>query len=369
MIVKQFIIGVAILVMVALVGCSQTKEELSVEITQQLEKNSKVHGIPAQALVIMHNQEVLYRNSVGVRDIENGLPVTNKSIFPIYSVSKLFASTLVLQLYESGQLDLAAPASKYVSTLPSSWRDIRVEQFLNHASGVPEYYGYKNGEYEFPRTIEEAFNRMKDKGLSFSPDTQMQYNQTNYLVIKAVLEAITDMSYYELVNKKIIKPLGLKETWFGLKEVPKEHLVSSYLPESGGGYLKNEVHFPEYAISHSDAYSSLDDLSKFMSSLAQGLLISQQSLVELWRPYRLSDGDEGYFSTGWDYNRAGGWHEVGHDGGTLVRVRILFQSSLDDHYIIVYLTNGNKDGVWSRTLVDSVQNYVMPGLFSRIPIN
>ncbi|WP_332017990.1 hypothetical protein [Alteromonas sp. ASW11-130] len=88
--------------------------------------------------------------------------------------------------------------------------------------------------------------------------------------------------------------------------------------------------------------------------------------MDYWQPYRLSNGDEGYFSSGWDYNKAGSWQELGHDGGGLVRVRILFKENLDDHYVIVYLTNGNKDGVWSRDLVDSVQYLVMPDLFSRI---
>ncbi len=152
----------------------------------------------------------------------------------------------------------------------------------------------------------------------------------------------------------------------GEKNVPEEHLVTAYLPKSGDTYLENKFNPPDYSISHGDTYSTLDDLGKFLSALAQGQLVSQQLLVDLWQPYRLSGGDVGYFATRWDYDSSGSRHEVGHDGGELVRVRILFQETLNDHYVIVYLTNGNKDGVWSRTLVDSVQNHVTPGLFARI---
>jgi len=41
-------------------------------------------------------------------------------------------------------------------------------------------------------------------------------------------------------------------------------------------------------------------------------------------------------------------------------VRILYDANLEDHFVIVYLTNGNRDDVWSRTLVNSVQEIAVP---------
>ncbi len=59
---------------------------------------------------------------------------------------------------------------------------------------------------------------------------------------------------------------------------------------------------------------------------------------------------------GWDYGESGPYTEVGLDGGVKVRVRLLFRNGdLSDHYVIVYLTNGTRDNVWTRTLVESVQ--------------
>lgn len=366
MLIKLTTAVMIILITAVLTGCSRTPTELTANITSQLKENAQAHGIPGQAVLIMHNQEVVYRNSLGISDIENAVPVNNKSIFPIYSVTKLFVSTLIMKLYETEQLKLSDPVSKYVPSLPTAWHDIRVEQFLNHSSGIPEYYRYKNGKYNFPTSIEKVFERLKDEPLIFNPDAEIRYNQTNYLVLKAVLEAITETPYRELVEQQLIIPLGLKDTSFGRKNVPKSRLVSAYYPESGKQFIKNKTHFPDYAISHSDTYSTVDDLSKFLSALAQGKLVSKQLLTELWQPYRLSDGSAGYFATGWDYDSFVNWHKIGHDGGSIVRVRILFKESLDDHYIIVYLTNGNRDGVWSRSLVNSVQNYVLPGFFSKV---
>jgi len=347
-------------------ACSDYNIKLKSVLKQKMVENSKEHGIPAQALMIMHNQEVLFRDSLGIININSKKPVNNDTVFPIYSTSKLFASTLVLQLHEAGKLDLSEVITNFIPDLPIAWREIRVKHLLNHTSGLPEYFNCENKECTFPASFKEAITNLRSSPLQFKPGTQMRYNQTNYLLLKTVIEKVANTSYRKLVNSQIIEPLQLHNTWFGLANVPQNKLATSYHSESGDSLQENKIRFPDYAISQADAYSTINDLSNFLSALAQGKLISKQLLTNYWKPYLLNDGQEGYFSSGWDYEKTGTWNELGHDGGGLVRVRILFRENLDDHYIIVYLTNGNKDGVWSRTLVDSVQYFLMPDMFSRV---
>ena len=101
-------------------------------------------------------------------------------------------------------------------------------------------------------------------------------------------------------------------------------------------------------------------MATFLAAVTAGRLVSRETLVRLWKPYSFPNGAVGYFASGWEYGQDGTWHELGHDGGTKVRVRILFQEDLANHYVIVYLTNGSRDNVWSRTLVNSVQRLVLP---------
>lgn len=79
-----------------------------------------------------------------------------------------------------------------------------------------------------------------------------------------------------------------------------------------------------------------------------------------------SNGTTSYFASGWDYEKVGNWHTVGHDGGAVVRTRLLYRDDLQAHMIIIYLTNGNLDGVFSRTLANSIQMNVLPDRFSRL---
>lgn len=325
----------------------------------QLLANAQKHGIPGQAVLVLHNSDILYRNAIGTTATKDGVTVTPKTVFPVYSVTKLFTITLAMQLQEEGKLDFSAPASRYVDNLPLSWRSISIEQFLNHASGIPEYFDSNDFSRPFPASLDAVFRKLDKVPLVSAPGERTSYTNTNNLVIAAVLEAITHMPYRDLLYQRVIEPLNLKDTWLNLADVPKARLVKSYRARAGQIVPDLFITWPDYSIAHVGAYMTLDDLGKFMSALAHGRLVSKSELLRLWQPYKLASGATGFFAHGWDYSEWGRWLEVGHDGGTKVRARILFDDNLDDHYVIVYLTNGNMDGVWSHTLVRSIQTIVL----------
>lgn len=341
-------------------ACAQASAiDIRAAVDAQLLTNKQRHGIPGQAVLVLHNSDILYRNATGTTAIENGTPVTPKSVFPVYSVSKLFAITLTMQLHEEGKLDIFAPASRYVENLPHSWRSIRIDQFLNHVSGIPEYFDSNNLSRPFPPSLADVFANLKDVPVS-TPGERASYTNTNNLVIAAVLESVTRTPYRTLLRQRIIGPLDLHETWLARADVPEARLVESFRADKGQIVPDLLIAWPDYSAAHVGAYMTLDDVGKFMSAIAQGRLVSKSVLLRLWQPYQFANGTFGFFASGWDYGESGRWHEVGHDGGTKVRVRILFADNLDDHYVVVYLTNGNKDGVWSHTLVNSVQTLILP---------
>ncbi|GAA0360336.1 hypothetical protein GCM10009092_25690 [Bowmanella denitrificans] len=342
-------------------ACTQSSTfDSHAAIDAQLLANAQKHEIPGQAVLVLHNSDILYRNAMGTTATEDGVLVTPKTVFPVYSITKLFTITLAMKLQEEGKLDFSAPASRYVDNLPLSWRGIRIEHFLNHTSGIPEYFDSNDFSRPFPASLDAVFATLNNVPLAYVPGERTSYTNTNSLVIAAVLEAITHTPYRELLRQRIIEPLNLQETWLSLADVPEERLVKSYRAEAGQVVPDLSISWPEYSIAHGGAYMTLDDLGQFMSAVAHGRVVSKAELLRLWQPYKLANGATGFFANGWDYGEWGRWHEIGHDGGTKVRVRILFEDNLDDHYIVVYLTNGNKDGVWSHTLVRSVQSIILP---------
>lgn len=353
-------IGLGILVS----GC-KNDESLQSVITQEVASNAESYGISASSVVVVKNGKQLYKGHHGVMAVNSTEKISDTSIFPIYSVAKLFASTLTMQLADQGKLRLTDPVSQHVAGLPNEWLHITISQLLNHASGLPEFYEVKNGRFIGPETLQEAINDAQNKPVMFEPNTQTQYNQTNYLLTRMLIEQMYQQRYEQVVKEQILLPLGLENTFLDLNHVPKERLVAAYQPNSGKTFKTSEFYFPLYGSSAGSIYSSAEDLSLFITALAKGELMSQGKLLSFWQPHQLVD-DESDFASGWVIDNAGNWQHVGHDGGASLRVRLLYRDNLDEFFVVVYLTNGNKSGVWSSTLTNSVQQHILPDYYSRI---
>lgn len=323
-------------------------------IAEQIRTNQKRYGIAGQAVLIAHNDTLLFRAADGVRI---------DSVFPVYSLSKLLVSTLIMQLVEQSKIDLDQPASIYVSDLPASWRDITVRQFVNHTSGVPEYF---ENTVNFLPTVQAVLASLAAKPLNFQPGTSTRYTQTNYLVLTMLLEAQYGKPYPQIAKQRILKPLHMEHTFLGAPSLPKTGVLTAYTGKGGKLTQADDVAWPDYSYGHADLYTTVDDLFRFVKAVEKGELVRKQTLLKLWQPSLLSTGRMGIFATGWEYGESEQYHHVGHDGGTRVRVRLVYKDTLDgDNYIFIYLTNGSVKNVWSRVLLDSAMAAAAPEQFGQ----
>jgi CubicO group peptidase (beta-lactamase class C family) len=348
---------------IGLAACSARSTEagtLKSAIDQQLTLNAQRHGIAGQAVLILHDGKPVYRGSQGLADRETGRPVRPDDVFPVYSIAKLFASILVMQAVERGELELDRPVGHYLPLLPASWRTVKVEELLNHASGLPEYFDPDHIAATFPETTDSVFESLADRPLPFRTGTETRYTQTNYLVLGVLLEKLHKMPYRQLVTDRILQPLGMRNTYLGNGRVPQGKVVTSYRGKDGRLEADHVINWGDYAIVHAELYTTIDDLGAFLNAVCEGRLVRRETLLRLWKPYRRRDGGTGWPASGWDYGTGSGYQQVGHDGGTKVRVRLLFRDSLaEDTYAFIYLTNGSAMNVWSSILIDSVQDLTL----------
>jgi CubicO group peptidase (beta-lactamase class C family) len=264
-----------------------------------------------------------------------------------------------MQLVERGELDLSAPASRYLPQLPPRWRSITVAEFLSHVSGVPEYFDGEFPAIVLPPSKEAMWKRLADKPMQFDTGTDTRYTQTNFIVLGAILEARYRMPYRQIVTQRIVEPLGLEHTYFGKGHAPAGELVKSYRGQDDELVPDHVFAWPEYAIVHAELYTTVDDLGAYLNALCEGRLVKPETLMHLWKPHTRRDGDDSFFASGWDYSTSGAYKQVGHDGGNKVRVRLLYRDSLaSDTYAYIYLTTGSAENVWTSTLVESLMEVV-----------
>ena len=347
--------------------------EFDARITRQLHTNADRYGIAGQAVLIRHNDTLLAQAVAGEADLTTHQPVTPETVFNAYSLAKLLVSTLVMQRVEAGRVELDVPASRYLPDLPEAWQAITVRQFLDHASGVPEYFQYRDGEVitsqgnrRFPATPAEVFKALAGAPLQFTPGTASRYTQTNYLVLTALLEAQYQQPYAQIVRDRVLRPLSMTHTSLGPATNARHEIAIAYTGKQGALQREDDIAWPAYAYGHAALHTTLGDLDRFLLALARGELVGRTTLQQLWQPQVLSNGRRSGFSTGWELEESGEYRLVGHDGGTRVRARIAFADGLaGGTYSFIYLTNGSAKNVWSRTLVDSAMAVVAPAQFPR----
>lgn len=343
---------------------------LTAQLDAQLQANRERYGIAGQAVLIAHNGQVLYQGASGERDPATHAPATVDSIFAAQSMAKLLTSTLVMQLVDQGKVDLDVPASRYVPDLPPAWETIHVRDFLNHSSGIGEYYDRVDNRWiskGYTGVAPDLAAALKVAGsapMQFTTGRRVQYTQANYLVLTALLEAHYRKPYPAIARERILQPLKMASTSWGVASLPARRAAVPYLGKEGHLQPANEDPWPSYGWGHADLQTTVGDMNRFLQALATGRLVRTSTLERLWQPQKLTDGGSNFFSTGWDTIRSDGYTQVGHDGGTRVRARLAYKGTLASGYwVFVYLTNGSARNVWSSTLVESTMAVAAPGEF------
>ncbi|HGM5043776.1 TPA: serine hydrolase domain-containing protein [Stenotrophomonas maltophilia] len=343
---------------------------LSSRLDAQLQSNRERYGIAGQAVLVAHNGQVLYQGASGERDPATHAPATVNSIFAAQSMAKLLTSTLVMQLVDQGKVDLDAPASRYVPDLPTAWQAIHVRDFINHSSGIGEYYDRVDNRWVskgYPGVAPDLAAALKVAAaapMQFATGSRVQYTQANYLVLTALLEAHYRKPYPAIARERILQPLKMTSTSWGVTSVPATRAAVPYIGKDGQLQPANEDPWPDYGWGHADLQTTVGDMNRFLQALATGKLLRTATLEKLWQPQKLAGGGSNFFSTGWDTTRSDGYTQVGHDGGTRVRARLAYKGTLASGYwVFVYLTNGSARNVWSSTLVESTMAVAAPEEF------
>lgn len=179
--------------------------------------------------------KVVWSGARGVADLDSGTEITSDTAFDIASVSKQFTATAALLLAGAGKLSLDASLAEYVPGLPGWSRTVTITELIHQTSGIPDYVGllYEAGYQDGDRTTNadalKALAQVRD--LEFEPGTRWNYSNSNYLLLGAVVEAVSGESLADFLNAEVFTPLGLDMVLDPARPVPT--LALSYMKDGG----------------------------------------------------------------------------------------------------------------------------------------
>jgi CubicO group peptidase (beta-lactamase class C family) len=167
----------------------------------------------------------------GWKDRENKIPADPKSLFKIASISKLYVAVAIAKLANENRLSLDETLVDYFPELQGRIENadqITLRMMVQHRSGIPNFTdhpGYWENEQE---NGNKALEFALDLPASFEPDKGYEYSNTNYLLLREIMDKVLGYSHQQYIKEKILVPLGLNHTFFSLKEVDLADVMSGY---------------------------------------------------------------------------------------------------------------------------------------------
>jgi CubicO group peptidase (beta-lactamase class C family) len=319
------------------VSAEEISQETKNQLTHYLETAEKRHGIFGQSLAVLKNGKLVYLGATGKANIEFNIPATPETIYTIFSATKLFVSTRLMQLVEQGKLELDDTLGEHFSEIPNNWKSITILQAFSHISGIPEY----SQETMTQLTANEAISDVADKPMEFEVGSKSSYNQTNFYYIQKLVEKFDTLSIEGSIKQNAIIPHKLTSTNFGGEFDIVLGRATRYKGTTSGNKRVVSNDPPAYYYAANGMNSSVKDMATWFQALLAEQFVSKDSLKKIWTPLSLKNGQQARHTHGWEIRSINGYTAVGHYGGDIVNVRHFFKGDLTkDTVTIIHLTNG-----------------------------
>ena len=325
--------------------------------------------IPGLAVGIYSRGQILLAKGYGQANVELGAPVKPETIFQSGSVGKQFVSAAIMMLVEEGKLSLDDSIIKYFSEAPATWKPILIKNLLSHTSGLAEYeseerIGPKGAFYlRLDFTEEELVTKIEALPIEFAPGDKWDYRNTNYVLLGVLIHKITGKPYYEFLDERIFKPLGMTSTRLISDRDIIPNRAAGY--EIDNGHLKNQEWVSPTFNSTADGtlYFNVLDLAKWDAALYGTQLLKQSSLDRIWTIYPLNDGkpNPAGYGFGWSIGKQQEHKRFEH-GGAWQGFTCAIARYPDDSLTVVVLTNlaGANPGLIAQITAGIVDPTLMP---------
>lgn len=328
--------------------------------------------VPGVAIAIVQNNQTILCEGFGLRNVEQNLPVTAETVFPIASCTKAFTAMTLGLLVDEGKLNWDRPIREILPSfqLQDQWatEKMTARDLLTHRSGLPrhDWLWYASN---FDRR--DVFRRLRYLEPSRSFRSTFQYQNMMYMVAGILVEEITGMSWEKFVQTRIFEPLGMNHSNLSTEVTQKlANFASPYIYQKE--QLKKIPFFK--ADGENDAIgpagninSCVQDMTLWLKLHLNGGKLEEQpfilaeTLEQMHTPHIFESPTKNQL--GQEFISYGlGWSPCSHKGKVLIEhggaidgFASLVSFMPHDHLGVVVLSNGNA----SHNLIPALISYTI----------
>jgi D-alanyl-D-alanine carboxypeptidase len=267
----------------------------------------------AGAVLVARHGKVLLQDAWGRADRTAGTANTPATRFRIGSMNKMFTAVATLQLAEAGKLKLDDPIGQHLPDYPNKQVAAKVtaRHLLTHTGGTGDIFGPEFDQHR--RQLREHRDYLKLyglRGLAHQPGARFEYSNYGFVLLGALIEQVSGMSYYDYVDEHVFHPAGMRSTGSLPESVEVPDRAVGYLRTSpGSDWVPNTDTLPWRGTAAGGGYSTVGDLLLFAQALGSGRLLSEATLAQATRPHQQQYG------YGFGVQGQGRLGSYGHGGG------------------------------------------------------
>jgi len=257
--------------------------------------------IPGAIVLIRQHGKTVYHEHFGVRDVATKLPMTDDTIFRLFSMTKPITSVVAMMVVEEGKLGLNDPIAKYIPAfadvkvgienkaddgtktlaLVPPKRQPTILDLMRQTSGITYgFYGddlvrkaYSKADiYAGDFTNAEFAERIARLPLHEDPGTLWQYGHSTD-ILGRIMEVVSKKSLFAIEKEKLFKPLGMNSTTFYVTDMQKRKLIAKPMPNDSDFRVGFES-YPDVTMKWESGgggmVSTLDDLARFSQMVLNG---------------------------------------------------------------------------------------------------
>lgn len=209
--------------------------------------------IVGTVVMVAENGKRVYGRAAGYADREAGIPVTEKTIFRLASVTKPIVAATALALVDKGVVQLDAPVTDYLPFFTPPLPDgsvpvIQIHNLLTHTAGLtydPDVIGpagVSGGLDDTSVSLMDNMKKLAKAPLRYEPGTSWEYGMA-IDVLGAVVEAASGKKLSDAVAEHVTGPLGMNDTKFGVAD--ESRLSKAYANSPDGAVLMGDTHTME----------------------------------------------------------------------------------------------------------------------------
>ncbi|TKC55824.1 serine hydrolase [Pedobacter hiemivivus] len=295
------------------------------DFVQNLHKKYSFNG----NVLVAKGGKIIYEKAVGWADYLHRDSLKINSEFELASITKTFTGVAIMQLVETGKLKLTDDVKKFYPNFP--YDGITVELLLSHRSGMMNYVYFiddiwRKEKRDMKKGVsnQEVMQVIADKKPNpyTKPDRLFHYNNSNFMVLGAIIEKVTGQRYSQYMMEHIFKPAGMKNTHVYSKAEYEKIPVDVVGHDRNSWRYSVVQNFLDGPVGDKGIYSTLHDLVLYDKYLKNGRLLTQKSLDSAYKGrnkaikghfnygygWRMFDGEKDrkvVYHTGW-------WHGFRH---------------------------------------------------------